>query len=140
MARNKTPTQRQLRVGEELRHTLARLFERGALRDPALRDTPITVTEVRASPDLNNATVFVMPLGGKAVDEVIEALRRAAPFLRSAIAREVELRRIPRLAFEIDRSFSTADQIATLLREPHVARDLEGGSDEPSARSLPVSG
>lgn len=110
---------------------MARLFERGTLRDPALRDTPITVTEVRTSPDLNNATVFVMPLGGKAIEDVIEALRRAAPFLRSAIAKEVELRRIPRLAFEIDRSFSTADKIDALLREPQVARDLEGDSNEP---------
>jgi len=130
MAKNKAPTQRQLRVGEELRHALARLFERGALRDPALRDVSITVTEVRASPDLNNATAFVMPLGGEAAEGVVEALRRAAPFLRSAVAKEVEMRRVPRLGFEIDRSFGQADRIDALLREPRVARDLEGRANE----------
>lgn len=131
MAKNKTPTQRQLRVGEELRHTLAKVFERGALRDPVLRDRPITVTEVRASPDLTNATVFIMPLGGETPEDIVEALRRAAPFLRGAVAKEVELRRVPRLSFEIDQSFGKADQIDTLLRRPQVARDLNEDRDEP---------
>lgn len=131
MAKHKTPTQRQLRVGEELRHTLAKVFERGALRDPVLRDRPITVTEVRASPDLTNATVFIMPLGGETPEDIVEALRRAAPFLRGAVAKEVELRRVPRLLFEIDQSFGQADQIDTLLRRPQVARDLNEDRDEP---------
>jgi ribosome-binding factor A len=131
MARNKTPTQRQLRVGEALRHALAGVFERGALRDPVLRNVSITVTEVRASPDLTNATVFVMPLGGEAAEDIVEALRRAAPFLRSTVGREVELRHVPRLAFEVDRSFGQADQIDKLLKQPQVARDLDESRDEP---------
>ncbi len=131
MAKNKTRTQRQLRVGEALRHALAGVFERGALRDPALRNVSITVTEVRASPDLTNATVFVMPLGGDAADDIVEALSRAAPFLRSTVGKEVELRHVPRLTFEIDRSFGQADQIDTLLRNPRVARDLSGDQNEP---------
>jgi ribosome-binding factor A len=131
MAKNKTPTQRQLRVGEALRHALAKVFERGALRDPVLRDRVITVTEVRSSPDLTNATVFIMPLGGETPEDIVEALRRAAPFLRGAVGKEVELRRVPRLLFEIDQSFGQADHIDTLLRRPQVARDLNEDRDEP---------
>ena len=91
----------QLRVGEALRHALSDVLERGNLRDPAFRNISITVTEVRASPDLKNATAFVMPLGGEAADAIVEALGRAAPFLRSAIAKQVELRHVPRLQFKV---------------------------------------
>jgi len=124
MAKNKQPSQRQLRVGEALRHALSDVLERGNLRDPAFRNISITVTEVRASPDLKNATAFVMPLGGEAADAIVEALGRAAPFLRSAIAQQVELRHVPRLQFKADRSFGQADHIDALLRRPQVARDL----------------
>ena len=92
-----TPSQRQLRVGEELRHALAELLRPGELRDPALRDANITVTEVRVSPDLRNATAFVMPLAGANADEIIAGLRRSAPFLKARIARIVELRQAPNL-------------------------------------------
>src|ERR671925_1842506 len=85
-------TQRQLRVGEELRHLLAELLRPGELRDPALHEANITVTEVRLSPDLRNATAFVMPLGGANADEVVSALKRCAPFLKGLLAREVPLR------------------------------------------------
>lgn len=131
MAKNKQPSQRQLRVGEALRHALSGALERGNLRDPALRNVSITVTEVRASPDLKNATAFVMPLGGEAADEIVEALGRAAPYLRGVIAREVELRHVPRLQFEVDRSFGQADHIDALLRQPQVARDLDESANEP---------
>ena len=130
MAKNKQPSQRQLRVGEALRHALSDVLERGNLRDPALRNISITVTEVRASPDLKNATAFVMPLGGKAADAIVEALGRAAPFLRNAIAQQVELRHVPRLQFEVDRSFGQADHIDALLRQPQVARDLDENTRE----------
>lgn len=131
MAKHKLPSQRQLRVGEALRHALAAVFERHILREPLLRDISITVTEVRASPDLTNATVFVMPLGGEAADDIVEALQRAAPFLRSTIGKDVELRRVPRLSFEVDRSFGQADQIDRLLKRPQVARDLDEEHNEP---------
>ena len=130
MAKNKQPSQRQLRVGEALRHALSDVLERGNLRDPAFRNISITVTEVRASPDLKNATAFVMPLGGEAADAIVEALGRAAPFLRSAIAKQVELRHVPRLQFKVDRSFGQADHIDALLRQPQVARDLDENTRE----------
>src|SRR5262244_3233382 len=85
-------SQRQLRVGEELRHALAQLLRPGELRDPALRAANITVTEVRVSPDLRNATAFVMPLAGANADEIMAGLRRSGPFLKSRIAKTVELR------------------------------------------------
>ena len=107
------------------------VLERGNLRDPALRNISITVTEVRASPDLKNATVFVIPLGGGATADFVAALGRAAPYVRSEVAKETALRHVPRLVFEIDRSFSQADHIDALLRRPQVARDLESHSDEP---------
>ncbi len=131
MAKHKEPSQRQLRVGEALRHVLATIFERHVLREPLLRGISITVTEVRVSPDLSNATVFVMPLGGDAAEDIVDALGRAAPFLRSLVGKEVELRRVPRLLFEIDRSFGQADQVDKLLRRPEVARDLDETRDEP---------
>tara|TARA_Y100000588_G_C14241674_1_gene919674 strand:+ start:1964 stop:2359 length:396 start_codon:yes stop_codon:yes gene_type:complete len=130
MVKNKQPSQRQLRVGEALRHALSDVLERGNLRDPAFRNISITVTEVRASPDLKNATAFVMPLGGEAADAIVEALGRAAPFLRSAIAKQVELRHVPRLQFKVDRSFGQADHIDALLRQPQVARDLGENAGE----------
>jgi len=133
MKRNRTPTQRQLRVGEEIRHALAGVLARDALRDPVLRGVSITVTEVRASPDLRNATAFVMPLGGTDMQDVAAALTRAAPFLRGEIARNLRLRYTPRLVFEIDESFNQADRIDALLRRPEVARDLGGAHDVSNA-------
>ena len=127
----KAPSQRQLRVGEELRHILAQVFDRAELHDPAVQDTPITVTEVRASPDLKNATAFVVPLGGDAAvtDRVLEGLNRATPYLRRILAGKVRLRHIPRIKFLADRSFDEARHIEGLLREPAVARDLEWEED-----------
>jgi ribosome-binding factor A len=122
--RDKTPSQRQLRIGEELRHGIARILERAHFRDPDLAGVPITVTEVRASPDLKNATVFVTPLGGANVNAVISALRRAAPYFRGQIGREVRMRFVPTLTFEPDMSFEYVSHIESLLRQPTVARDI----------------
>src|SRR5271169_6843679 len=102
-------SQRQLRVGEELRHVLARLLRPGELRDPALFDASVTVTEVQLSPDLRNATAFVMPLGGANAADIIAGLRRSAPYLKGQIARLVQLRRVPNLNFALDNGFDTAE-------------------------------
>ena len=123
-------TQRQLRVGEELRHALAQLLCSGELRDPALSDASITVTEVRVSPDLKNATAFVMPLAGANADAIMAALQRSAPFLRGRLARTVELRQAPNLVFAFDHSFDNAARIAALLATPEVARDLHAERDD----------
>lgn len=123
----KGPSQRQLRVGEELRHVLATVIERGELRDPDLATTPITVTEVRLSPDLKNATCFVMPLGGGTPEEVkvvVDALERAKKFLRHAVVKRVNLRYAPTLNFVHDVTFDEASHIDDLLHTPEVARDL----------------
>ena len=122
---NRGHSQRQLRVGEELRHLLAALLERGEMRDPDLRGASITVTAVDVSPDLRNATVFVMPLGGQDEQRLLAAMRRAAPWFRAQVGERAGLRHAPELRFEIDRSFDEADRIGSLLRRPDVARDLK---------------
>ncbi len=120
----KAPSQRQLRVGEELRHALAWILERGDIRDPGLGGVAVTVTEVRVSPDLRNATAFVMPLGGGETEDVVAALNRAAPFLRRKIGKAVKLKYLPGLNFIADQSFDRAGRIHDLLKDPSVARDL----------------
>ncbi len=122
----KPPSQRQLRVGEELRHALAELFRRGDFYDPELSAFNITVTEVRISPDLANATVFFTTLGGGQMEEAAVALKRASAFLRGQVARMVNLRHAPTLFFEGDTSFDYAHHIDTILHSPEVARDLSG--------------
>ncbi len=117
-------SQRQLRVGEEVRHALARLLRPGGLRDPALFDANVTVTEVQLSPDLRNATAFVMPLGGANAADIITGLRRSAPYLKAQLGKLVRLRRVPNLTFALDSAFDSADRIATVLRSEAVARDL----------------
>ncbi len=135
--RDKAPSHRQLRVGEELRHALSRILARGELRDPALADLNLTVTEVRVSPDLKNATAFVMPLGGGGLDAAVVAPNHAGGFFRSRLAQEVALRHAPRIAFAPDRSFDEARRIDEILERPRVQRDLasrpgsdQSGSDE----------
>lgn len=125
----KGPSQRQLRVGEEMRHVLASIFQRGELRDPALHDVALTVTEVRVSPDLKRATAFVMPLGGSNTEKVMEGLKRGAPHLRQRVAHEVKLRVAPEITFAIDASFDEASRIDALLRREEVARDLRPAVD-----------
>jgi ribosome-binding factor A len=120
----KAPSQRQLRVGEELRHTLAWILERGEIHDPGLAGVAVTVTEVRVSPDLRNATAYVMPLGGADIPGVLETLNRAAPYVRRLMGKKVQLKRLPGLQFEADRTFDEAGRIDDLLKTPVVARDL----------------
>jgi ribosome-binding factor A len=122
-------SQRQLRVGEELRHALVEILREGHARDPELRDINVTVSEVRVSPDLVNATAFVMPLGGEHAAETVAALNRASAYFRTLVARTVKLRHAPRFSFELDTSFSYAAKIDDLLREPEVLRDLPPRSD-----------
>ena len=119
------PTQRQLRVGEELRHVLASAFEKGVIRDPGLAGVSVTVTEVRVGADLRSARVFVVPLGGGNADAMLSALARARSFLRRRIAEEVRLKFVPDLIFRLDPSFDEAQHIEQLLRDPAVARDLD---------------
>jgi ribosome-binding factor A len=123
------PRQRHLRVGEELRHALAQLLRPGELRDPALHDANVTVTEVQLSPDLRNATAFVMPLAGANAPDIVAALKRSAPYLKGRIARAVRLRRVPNLTFALDNAFDRAERIAAVLRSDAVERDLQGKND-----------
>lgn len=119
------PSQRQLRVGEEIRHLLAELLERGDMRDPDLREASITVTSVDVSPDLRNATAFVMPLGGQDEERLLGALKRAAPWFRSRVGEKAGLRYAPEIRFRLDTTFDEADRIGALLRRPDVARDIK---------------
>ena len=127
--RNRAPSQRQLRVGEELRHVIAEILARGEIRDPDVEGKVITVTEVRSSPDLKYATVFVSPLGGGEVEAVLAGLKRSAKFVRGQVARQMSLRYAPQFIFELDTSFDTAGHIDGLLHRPEVQRDLD--TDEP---------
>jgi len=119
------PTQRQLRVAEEIRHVLAGLFERRDFRDPDLAEAHITVTEVRMSPDLKHATAFVARLGRSDVDLLLPALKRASPYLRGQVAQVLRLRFAPDLSFQPDNALEYAVKIDRLLHAPEVARDLE---------------
>ena len=121
------PTQRQLRVAEEIRHLLAAIFTRGELRDPILADVKVTVTEVRISPDLKNATAFVTRLGRSDVEELLPALTRAAPYLRGELAKAMRLRVAPQVSFQPDTALEYAMHVDALLHSPEVARDLQGG-------------
>jgi ribosome-binding factor A len=127
------PSPRQLRVGEEVRHGLARIFARGEINDPALAGVTLTVTEVRMSPDLKHALAFVMPLAGVHTAETLAGLKRGAPFLRALLAQEVTLRFLPSLAFRLDTSFEHANRINEILHRPEVLRDVETPEDEDGA-------
>jgi ribosome-binding factor A len=134
---NKAPSQRQLRVGEELRHALSRILSRGDLRDPELADANVTVTEVRVAPDLKAATAFVVPFGDGDPDALVRALTRAAPYFRGQLGREVELRYTPSLRFEADPSFDDAARVDALLRRPKVRQDLSADPDAPGGALHP---
>ena len=125
MARHKPPSQRQLKAGELIRRVLAEIIAKEDLRDPALKGVSVTISEVRASPDLKHAIVYAAPLGGGNTEEVIAALQRAGNFLRGRLGREMETKFTPRLKFEVDRTFETASDMAALLNDPHIKQDLE---------------
>ena len=119
-----TPGQRQLRVGEEIRHVLAGVFGRHEFRDPTLAEADITVTEVRIGPDLKRATAFIVRLGRKDVAELLPALKRATPYLRGQIAKAMKLRVVPDLSFQPDTALDYAMEINRLMHQPVVAQDL----------------
>jgi ribosome-binding factor A len=123
------PSQRALRVGELIRHAMSDMLTRGDVHDPVLEGHLVTIPEVRMSPDLRLATVYVMPLGGKDIEAVIEALDRNKRYLRGEIAHRVNLKFAPDLRFRADERFDEAERIEKLLRTPAVQRDLKREDD-----------
>ena len=115
---------RLLRVGENVRHAIASVLSRGLINDPVLDKAVVTVSEVRVSPDLRNATVFVMPLGGDDDGSVLQALKQKTAAIRGEISPALSMKYIPKLAFKLDESFDEASHIGKLLRSDKVARDL----------------
>ena len=123
------PSQRQLRVGEVIRRALSDILMRGDVHDPDLDGVSITVSEVRASPDLKVATAYVLPLGGGDAEMILKALRRAKGELRRQVNRHIDLRFSPELRFVIDESFDRMDETRALLSDERVRRDVEGSED-----------
>ena len=126
--------QRQLRVGEQVRHALASVLQRGEVRDDDIANTVITVSEVRMSPDLKIATAFVAPLAAKDDEAIVKALNRNAKFIRGRVTPELrQMKFMPEIRFRLDTSFDNMAKIDELLRSPEVARDLddkdEGGKE-----------
>jgi ribosome-binding factor A len=124
------PSQRALRVGELIRHALSDMLTRGDVHDPVLEGHLVTVPEVRMSPDLRLATIYVMPLGGRDIKDVIEALDRNKRYLRGEIAHRVNLKFAPDIRFRVDERFDEAERIEKLLRTPEVQRDLKRDEEE----------
>jgi ribosome-binding factor A len=125
MKRSQGPTQRQLRVGEEIRHILVEVLSRRHSGNELLDTHSITVTEVRVSPDLRNAIVFVIPLGGQHLREVLAALKESAWYFRREVAHKLTTRVAPRLAFQPDLSFDDAQRIELILNSPKVKQDIQ---------------
>jgi ribosome-binding factor A len=119
------PSQRQLRVGELIRHKLAEMLARGEIYDDVLASHVVTISEVRMSPDLKLATAYVMPLGGKDIAPVLEALERHSRFIRGEIAQAVDLRSAPEVRFREDQTFEEVSRIDRLLHSERVRRDVE---------------
>src|SRR5690606_24937418 len=127
---NKAPSQRQLRVGEQVRHALSDLLLRGELRDPELDGLVISVTEVAMSPDLRIATAYVSPLEAEGPD-IVTLLQAHARFIRGRLAPALrQLRYLPEIRFRLDSSFENSEKIERLLRSPEVARDLDFADEE----------
>lgn len=118
---------RTLRVGEQVRHVLSEILQRGDVHDETLAAHVISVTEVRMSPDLRHATVFVKPLLGRDEEAVLKALRTNTAYLQREVAHRVRMKYAARLKFVADESFDEGSHIDALLRSPDVARDLEDG-------------
>lgn len=123
------PSQRQLRVGELIRRTLSEVLSRAEIHDPDLNRIPITVGEVRTSPDLRQATVFVMPLGGQRQEETLALLRRHQGELRHLVARAMTLKYAPQLRFQLDETFDRMDETRRLFGDATVQRDIATGND-----------
>ncbi|HZC55806.1 MAG TPA: 30S ribosome-binding factor RbfA [Xanthobacteraceae bacterium] len=122
-------SQRQLRVGELIRHEMAEMLSRSDIHDPVVETHMITVPEVRMSPDLRLATIYIMPLGGRGEKEVVAALERHKRYVRGEIARRVNLKFAPEIRFRVDERFDEAERIERLLRTPVVQRDLNGETE-----------
>ncbi len=127
------PSQRQLRVGEMLRHALSEILTRGEIRDPDLEGVSVTITQVKPAGDMRHATVFCEPLGGKNVEKIIPALNRHARFIRGEMGHMITMKFTPELRFVEDQSFAEAEKIERLLKSERVARDLAAKSDEDGA-------
>lgn len=123
------PSQRQLRVGEMLRHALSQILRRSEIRDPDLEGVSVTVTQVKPSPDMRHATVFVEPLGGRNAKQIVAALNRHKAFLRGEMGRMIELKFTPELRFVEDQSFAEAQKIEDILKSERVRRDLKADND-----------
>jgi ribosome-binding factor A len=128
-SRDKGPSQRQLRVGEMLRHALSQVLIRGDIRDPDLEGVSVTITQVKPSGDMRHATVFCEPLGGKNADKIIKALNRHKAFIRGEMGHMIELKFTPDLRFVEDDSFAEAEKIENLLKSERVRRDLAAKGD-----------
>ena len=128
--RGPNASQRQLRVGELVRHAVAEMLTRGDVHDPVIEAHLITVPEVRMSPDLRLATVYVMPMGGRDAEQVVAAFDRHKKYMRTEIAHRVNLKFAPDIRFRVDDRFAEAERIEKLLRSPEVKRDLGHGDDE----------
>jgi len=124
-AKSAGPSQRQLRVGELIRHYMAELLTRGEIHDDVLASHVITIPEVRMTPDLRLATIYVMPLGGKDVKPVLAALERSKKFIRSGVAKAVNLKFAPDVRFMADETFDEVLRIDEVLRSPQVVQDLK---------------
>jgi len=124
---SETRSVRLLRVGEQVRHALSAILMRGDVHDETLASHLVSVTEVRMSPDLRHATVFVIPLLGANADAVLKALRTHTAYLQSEVARRVNTKYAARLKFLLDESFDEGSHIDRLLRDPKVAQDLGDG-------------
>lgn len=125
MPSHRPPSSRPLKVGETIRHALSEIFLHGESHIPELESVSITVSEVRLSPDLKNATAYVMPLAGSNKEEIMQALKEHAPYIRHLLARKITLRYMPRIHYRLDESFEEAGRINRLLKDPAVARDLK---------------
>lgn len=121
----KMPSQRQLRVGEIIRKALSESLTRGEVRDPLIEVSVVSISEVKMSPDLKIATVYIAPLGPQDVKAIVKALADNAKFLRGRMGRAIALKYTPNLRFQADNSFDEYAKVDTLLRSPKVARDLE---------------
>src|SRR5579872_3774641 len=124
------PSQRQLRVGEMLRHALSEILRRNEIRDPELDGVSITITQVKPSPDMRYATVYCEPLGGGNAGPIIAALNRHKGFLRGQMGHMITIKFTPDLRFLEDQSFAEAEKIENLLKSPQVQRDL-AAADQP---------
>jgi len=129
------PSLRLLRVGENVRHAISAILVRGDVHDPDLQKVSVTVSEVRVSPDLRNATIFVMPLGGDPEFVVTKALNKNSAFIRGQMSKVVHMKFSPRLKFKLDESFDEASHIGALLRDPKVAQDIAVPTDDEDANS-----